>query len=799
MSQHSASEIRKPAADRLLFGRFQHLSIRIKASAASAVLLLCLLAVGVNAYLTSTQSAAGLRMLSQDLVAKQQAFSDVSDGAVALHMKIFRYVSWASNGVGETLMSSLRDEIDYDLDTLSGRIGGLALRSDLSTEEETALQQLLTKWQDCKSKARDTIEVGRTDAAMATMLLGETDDSFKAVDSDLKRMVLAITADGNRLSNELYTGAQWNKLVIVIGTVAGFVVTVLIALAVGASIVRPIRSITDVMRRLSSGETDIEIGDRERRDEIGTMVEAIDVFQRNIRAARDAADEASRTKSSFLANMSHELRTPLNAIIGVTEMLHEDARDFGREDELEPLGRVLRAARHLLALINDILDLSKIEANKMEVHLERFQIAELVGDVVKTIEPLAAENGNQLVVNCDAGIGFMRSDQMRVRQALLNLLSNAVKFTDKGTVAITAEQRYERSKTWITFAVADTGIGMTADQMGKLFRDFSQADASTTRKYGGTGLGLAISRRFCQSLGGDITVESEPGRGSTFTIWLPKDEDSGEQPESVPVMPIAAAASGPDAPLVLVIDDDPTARDLVVRFLEREGFAVAEADGGLEGLRLTRELFPAAVTLDIMMPDIDGWTVLAAIKGDPALAGIPVILLTIVDERNRGYALGAADYLIKPLDRDRLMELLRRVCGSTTGHVLIVDDDEMNRRQMRSAVEQEGGGVIEAENGQVALASLASALPQAIVLDLMMPEMDGFEFLSEFRRHAEWHELPILVVTARDLTAEDRARLNGGVERIIQKTERVETLQELRRALAGCMRRRRGGKAAERL
>ncbi|HWD57435.1 MAG TPA: response regulator [Stellaceae bacterium] len=775
------------------------MSIRIKAAAASAVLLLCLLAVGVNAYLTSTQSAAGLRTLSQNLVAKQQAFSDVSDGVVALHMKIFRYVSWASNGVSETLMGSLRDEIEHDLDTLSARIGDLALRSDLSTEEGAALQQLLTKWQDCKSKARDTLEVGRTDAAMATMMIGETDDSFKAVDSDLKRMVLAITADGNRLSNDLYTGAQWNKLVIIIGTVAGFLVSVLIALAVGASIVKPIRSITDVMRRLSSGETDIEIGDRERRDEIGTMAEAIDVFQRNIRAARDAANEASRTKSSFLANMSHELRTPLNAIIGVTEMLHEDARDFDRADELEPLERVLRAARHLLALINDILDLSKIEANKMEIHLERFQIAELVGDVVKTIEPLAVKNNNQLVVNCHPGLGPMRSDQMRVRQALLNLMSNAVKFTDTGTVTITAAPRYERDKAWITLAVADTGIGMTADQMEKLFRDFSQADASTTRKYGGTGLGLAISRRFCQLLGGDITVESEAGRGSTFTIWLPRDEAGAEEPESIPAMPIAVAASRPDAPLVLVIDDDPTARELVARFLEREGFAVAEADGGREGLRLVRELYPAAVTLDIMMPDIDGWTVLAAIKGDPTLARIPVILLTIVDERSRGYALGAVDYLVKPLDRERLTELLHRVCGSTAGHILIVDDDETSRRQMRSAVEQDGWGVIEAENGQVALASLASAVPQAIILDLMMPEMDGFEFLNEFRRHAKWHELPILVVTARDLSADDRAHLNGSVERIIQKTERGETLQELRRALAGCTRRKRGGKPAERL
>src|SRR6185437_5255036 len=280
---------------------------------------------------------------------------------------------------------------------------------------------------------------------------------------------------------------------------------------------------------------------------------------------------------------------------------------------------------------------------------------------------------------------------------------------------------------------------------------------------------------------------------------LPQEHAGDEKPESVPAPPIVAPASGHDVPLVLVVDDDPTARELVTRFLEREGFAVAEAGGGVEGLRLARELFPAAVTLDIMMPDLDGWTVLAALKGDPALAGIPVILLTIVDERNRGYALGAADYLIKPLDRERLTELLHRVCGLTNGHVLIVDDDEIIRRQMRNAVEQDGWSAIEAENGQVALASLASALPQAIILDLMMPEMDGFEFLSEFRRHPEWQDLPILIVTASDLTAEDRARLNGGVERIIQKTGRVDTLQELRRTLASCMRRRRGPAPAERL
>jgi PAS domain S-box-containing protein len=525
-------------------------------------------------------------------------------------------------------------------------------------------------------------------------------------------------------------------------------------------------------------------------------ITALKEVEEALKAARDQAEAMSRTKSSFLANMSHELRTPLNAIIGVTEMLQEDARDLGRENEIEPLGRVLRAAQHLLTLINDILDLSKVEAGRMELHVASFSIPELINDVVKTVEPMAAKNGNRIVVTCSPGVDAMRADETRVRQALLNLASNAVKFTANGTVTITAQQQGDKGLEQITIAVADTGIGMTPEQMGKLFQEFSQADSSTSRKYGGTGLGLAIGRRFCQMLGGDITVESAPGRGSTFTILLPKNGGAAEEARAISAARASPAGVPLDAPLVLVVDDDPTVREVVARFLEREGFAVAEAEGGREGLRLARELFPAAMTLDIIMPDLDGWTVLAAIKGDPALAGIPVILLTIVDEKNRGYSLGAADYLVKPVDRKRLTTLLRRICGSTRGRVLIVDDNDIDRQQMSSAVEQDGWDVVEAKNGRVALDSLAVAGPQAIILDLMMPEMNGFEFLNEFRRHAEWRDIPVVVVTARDLTAEDRVRLIGGVERIIQKTERDDMLQELRSTLAKCMERRRSVTAA---
>jgi adenylate cyclase len=518
-----------------------------------------------------------------------------------------------------------------------------------------------------------------------------------------------------------------------------------------------------------------------------------------LKVARDAADQANQTKSNFLANMSHELRTPLNAIIGVTEMLQDDARDLKRNDEIEPLNRVTGAARHLLALINDILDLSKIEAGRMELNLETFSVAPLIDEVVKTFEMLAAKNANRIVVECDPATKSIHADQMRVRQALLNLVSNANKFTERGTVTIRARRREIDGREWIEIAVADTGIGMTPAQMEKLFQEFSQADSSTTRKYGGTGLGLAISQRFCQMMGGDISVQSEPGRGSTFTIRLPANiigiDTAAAAPEATPWT--RTTATSHDAPLIVVVDDDPTGREVVARFLEREGFSVALADGGREALRLVRELHPTAVTLDVIMPDLDGWTVLAAIKGDPTLADIPVILMTIVDEKNRGYSLGAAEYLVKPVDREKLTQILRRICGPIRGCVLVVDDDDIVRHQMRLQLQHGGWSISEAANGRIALARLDEARPDAIILDLIMPEMDGFEFLEEMRRRAEWRDIPIVVVTSKDLTAEDRSRLNGGVERIIQKTGRDDTLREVRGVLSKLLERGRGEKPAE--
>jgi len=537
---------------------------------------------------------------------------------------------------------------------------------------------------------------------------------------------------------------------------------------------------------------------QERTSELLAERNKLDATLRDLAAARDAALDASRAKSQFLANMSHELRTPLNAIIGLAEILLEDVSDLGDPTMVEALERVHRAGRHLLSIISDILDLSKIEAGRVELEVGPIAVADLVEDVVATVRPLAEQRGNRIVVQCSEDIGSMTGDAIRVRQSLMNLVGNAVKFTENGSVSIRAARLRKPDGDWIELAVQDTGIGMTPEQMSRLFGDFVQADASTTRKYGGTGLGLAISRRLCRVMGGDITVESLPDVGSTFTMRLPTSAPVGSEgvavvlrePASLKPVSRAPGLAGPSSRTVLVVDDDPTVRALIERYLTREGFSVVAVPGGVQALQRVREIRPAAITLDVMMPELDGWTVLAALKGDPELSSIPVIMMTIVDEKQRGYSLGAADYLVKPVDRDRLLHVLRGLC-SRPGRILVVEDDEATRFVLRRSLEREGWTLVEAENGRVALEQVAAEPPQAIVLDLMMPEVDGFEFLAGLRRREEWRSIPVLVVTAMELSEADRHRLDGQVERIIQKGayERDDLLREISAIVAECIER----------
>lgn len=498
--------------------------------------------------------------------------------------------------------------------------------------------------------------------------------------------------------------------------------------------------------------------------------------------ARDAAESANRTKSTFLANMSHELRTPMNAIIGYSEMLIEEAEDLDLKELTPDLTKIRAAGKHLLSLINDVLDLSKIEAGKMSLFIEEFSVADMVQDVVSTIQPLMEKNANTLEVEYPADCGTMRGDLTKIRQTLFNLLSNASKFTERGKVNLTIERLQKPIGERITFCVTDTGIGMSKEQLGKLFQAFTQADASTTRKYGGTGLGLVISRKFCQMMGGDIAVSSEPGKGTKFLVDLP-----AVVPEQTPEQASVRVITSPgEKKLILVIDDDQDAADILKRNLIKSGYDVLVATSGAEGLEIARTKHPAAITLDVMMPGMDGWSVLTALKSDTSVSHIPVIMVTMLQDRQFGFALGAAEFLTKPVNHDKLREVLAKYCGQPASYALVVEDDPGNRQLLCRMLEKENVRYIEAANGSEALERVAEEPPGIILLDLMMPVMDGFEFLNLLRRQPGHEHIPVVVITAKDLNTEDRERLTGSVSQVIQKgaVDRDKLLHDITAMLA---------------
>jgi adenylate cyclase len=513
---------------------------------------------------------------------------------------------------------------------------------------------------------------------------------------------------------------------------------------------------------------------------VGIYADITELKQREaeLAAARDAADAANQTKSSFLANMSHELRTPLNAIIGYSEILQEDAADKDDKGSIEDLQRIEDAGRHLLGLINNILDLSKIEAGKMDVFIEPVDIQALLKEVLSIVKPLADKSENAVEVICPADVGSFRSDQTKVKQCLLNLMSNANKFTSKGTLTLSVARE---ANSQICFRVSDTGIGMTEEQLGRLFEAFSQADTSTTKRFGGTGLGLAITKHFCTILGGDVTVESTPGKGTTFIIRLP---DQAVAPAAVE-QPAPAVAAADGRATVLVVDDDPSVRDLLAKTLEKEGYRVIAAGNGVEALALARQHRPQAITLDVLMPQMDGWSALKELKADAALRDFPVIMVSVLNERGMAIPLGAADFVTKPVDRQRLTAILREHCAGPSGaSILVVEDDLPTREALCRSLESMGYTAHNAVNGRTGLDWLAKhPAPSLILLDLMMPEMDGFEFLRELRKQPAFANVPVIVVTAKELTEEDARILSGQTEGIIAKDQTY--LTELAAAVRG--------------
>jgi len=625
------------------------------------------------------------------------------------------------------------------------------------------------------------------------------DDFLRMVEERTTREVEQLRARNRRLA-----------LAAVELMVAAVGVLLLATFVIQRRVLWPVIRLAGAAQRVEGGDYSLRLPVH-GKDEVGRLTRAFNLMsasiERDIEAreraaheleeARQAAEAANRAKSAFLANMSHELRTPLNAVIGYSEMLSEEMSDAGDADYVPDVEKIQAAGKHLLALINDILDLSKIEAGRMDLYLERFDLREMLDEAVATVTPLLAQNGNTLVTEFDEALGAMRADLTKVRQSLFNLLSNAAKFTHAGRVTLSARRLRVGDADRIRLGVADTGIGIPPEKLELIFEEFSQADGSTTRDFGGTGLGLAISRRFCRMMGGDITVTSRPGEGAAFSIELPASVDA------LGAARAAAAAGGQTVELgagesrrvptegrpVLVIDDEPEARDLLQRTLEGDGFEVRTAERGEEGLRLARELEPAVITLDAMMPGMDGWEVLRRLKSDPQLRGIPVVMVSILHEKGMGFALGAAEYLTKPVDRKLLLHLVGSYASRAgQGRVLVVEDDASTRELVRRTLEVEGSRVEEAENGAVGLERAAQRTPDLVILDLMMPVMDGFEFLRELRRSEAGREIPVLVITAKDLDAEERRFLDARVETVVQKDadDLDATIERVRAAVAAC-------------
>lgn len=613
-------------------------------------------------------------------------------------------------------------------------------------------------------------------------------------DTSVQVANLQVRSDLEEIKDRRAQISQLLLLVILGVTLVAFVVSALLQRLIS----QPVLDLVGVVRQVSDEKNYAARATKQSNDELGKLIDGfndmlgqIELRDEELVVARDRAEQANRSKSVFLANMSHELRTPLTAIIGYSEILEDDARELGMTDFLPDLQKIHAAGKHLLGLINSILDLSKVEAGKMDLLPEKFEVKALIDEVRATAQPLMEKNGNTLEVQLGENVDRVMNDLTKTRQILLNLLSNAAKFTENGRVVLEARREPGKDTDWLILKVTDSGIGMTPEQLKKLFKPFSQAEASTARDYGGTGLGLALSKRFTELMQGRIKVESEPGKGSAFTVRLPTNVVSAKQHERTLSQMIEsgewAAKSGAERPLgadshlVLVIDDDLAVHDLLRDILTREGFRVATAKDGPEGLRMARELQPAIITLDVKMPGKDGWSVLNELRSEPSLESIPVIMISVSDEAQRGYALGA-EYLTKPIDRQRLTELLRKYRGQNqTPAALVVDDDPNIRGVLVRLLEEQSWEVDEAENGIAALRRVADTTPDLILLDLMMPQMNGFDFVAQLRKNTAWQNIPIVVLTAMDLGPDELARLNGGVERVLEKG--AYSLDELKREI----------------
>ena len=533
--------------------------------------------------------------------------------------------------------------------------------------------------------------------------------------------------------------------------------------------IKKMKDLADNSDRNSSEEASVElmlVAFSRMSDEVNGL---IDARTGEMETARDEARDASDQKTKFFANMSHELRTPLNAILGYGEMLYEDCEDLGYDDLLPDLKKITSSGSHLLSLINNILDLSKIEAGKMELFITSFEIENMIQTIKDVSEPLAAKNDNGFVINLDGAMGSMSQDETKLRQCLTNFLSNGFKFTKNGTVTLDVKSRLDGDTEFIDFAVIDTGAGMSAEGVAKVFEEYTQAERSTSANYGGTGLGLPISKKFAEMMGGDVVVTSEEGAGSVFTLSVPREcPEYNEDEVDSNVINLDA-----DDNLVVLVDDDVAMHDLIKRTISKLNLTLIGATNSEKGMELIREVKPKLILLDVLMPGRDGWSLLKECKTDTELKDIPVIMISQLNQSNLAASLGANDYLTKPIDRTHFVNTIQRLLGTggKDQKVLVIDDDKDVRELLSRLLKDAGYRPIDARDGKEGLERTKDE-PALIILDLEMPRMDGFEFLDNYIKDvSEEKRAPVLVFSGKDLTDVQEDLLKERVVGLVKKDD----------------------------
>ncbi len=533
--------------------------------------------------------------------------------------------------------------------------------------------------------------------------------------------------------------------------------------------IKKMKDLADNSDRNASEEASVElmlVAFSRMSDEVGGL---IDARTGEMETARDEAREASDQKTKFFANMSHELRTPLNAILGYGEMLYEDCEDLGYDDLLPDLKKITSSGSHLLSLINNILDLSKIEAGKMELFITSFEIENMVETIKNISEPLAAKNDNGFVVHFDGAMGSMSQDETKLRQCLTNFLSNGFKFTKNGTVTLDVRARSVEGVEFIDFAVIDTGAGMSAEGVAKVFEEYTQAERSTSANHGGTGLGLPISKKFAEMMGGEVVLTSEEGVGSVFTLSVPREcAEYNEDDVDSNIINLDA-----DDNLVVLVDDDVAMHDLIKRTISKLNLTLIGATNSEKGMELIREVKPKLILLDVLMPGRDGWSLLKECKTDKELKEIPVIMISQLNQSNLAASLGANDYLTKPIDRSHFVNTVQRLLGTGAKNqkVLVIDDDKDVRELLSRLLKDAGYRPIDARDGKEGLERTKDE-PALIILDLEMPRMDGFEFLDNYIKDVpEDKRAPVLVFSGKDLTDVQEDLLKERVVGLVKKDD----------------------------